>query len=63
MDMNQLFYHHQMALIEQAAARRNGLRAAAGCDRPAHYAERIEAYRARRGMTAYFLDRPAACQT
>ena len=61
MDMNQLFYHHQMALIEKAAVRRKGLRALS-FDLPAHYAKRIEAYRARRGMTAYFPDVPALCQ-
>jgi hypothetical protein len=50
-----------MALIEKAAVRRNGLRAL-NFDLPAHYAKRIEAYRARRGMTAYFPDVPALCQ-
>lgn len=53
MDMNQLFYHHQMALMERAAAGRKD-RKIANFDLPCHYAKRIEEYRARRGLGAYF---------
>lgn len=53
MDMNQLFYHHQMALMERTAARRKE-RKIPNFDLPCHYAKRIEEYRARRGLAAYF---------
>ncbi|HEY0597439.1 hypothetical protein [Sphingopyxis sp.] len=59
MDMNQLFYHHQMALMERAAARRAGLRTA-NFDLRRYYAKRIEEYRARRGLETYFPDTIAA---
>ncbi|WP_448140484.1 hypothetical protein [Sphingopyxis fribergensis] len=59
MDMNQLFYHHQMALMEKAAARRAGL-CTANVDLRGHYAKRIEEYRARRGLETYFRDDIAA---
>ncbi len=59
MDMNQLFYHHQMALMQKATARTDTSRTT-NVDLPAHYRERIEAYRARRGMKAYFTDGAAA---
>lgn len=61
MDMNQLFYHHQMALIEADRAKRNGVGAgAAHSDLSHHYAKRIDEYRAQRGLTAYFPDPEAA---
>lgn len=56
MDMNQLFYHHQMALMTAGRPVREDARCA-GIDLPRHYARRIEQYRARRGMPVYF--RPA----
>ena len=53
MDMNELFYRHQMALM--AVTRRRGASARhADFDLPGHYADRIDAYRARRGMNKYF---------
>jgi hypothetical protein len=53
MDMNELFYRHQMALmatrpLHGASARH------ADFDLPGHYADRIDAYRVRRGMSKYF---------
>ncbi|RYD42909.1 MAG: hypothetical protein EOP63_11490 [Sphingomonadales bacterium] len=53
MDMNELFYRHQMALmairpLHGASARH------ADFDLSGHYADRIDAYRARRGMSKYF---------
>lgn len=59
MDMNQLFYHHQMALMQKATGRTDASRTA-NVDLSAHYGERIEAYRARRGMTTYFTNGAAA---
>jgi hypothetical protein len=59
MDMNQLFYHHQMALIEADRAKRDGA-GAAHSDLSHHYAKRIDEYRAQRGLTAYFPDTDAA---
>lgn len=53
MDMNQLFHHHQMALIAAARARRDGV-PADGSDLPGYYARRIEDYRARRNLPRYF---------
>jgi hypothetical protein len=53
MDMNELFFRHQMALM--AVGRRRGASARhADFDLPGHYADRIDAYRARRGMSKYF---------
>ena len=53
MDMNELFYRHQMALM--AVDRPHGANARhADFDLPGHYADRIDAYRARRGMSKYF---------
>ena len=64
MDMNELFYRHQMALmatrpLHGASARH------ADFDLPGHYADRINAYRARRGMSKYFAEpaRPASPDT
>ncbi|MHA4835275.1 hypothetical protein [Sphingopyxis sp. MSC1_008] len=60
MDMNELFYRHQLALmatrpLHGASARH------ADFDLPGHYADRIDAYRVRRGMSKYFAEpaRPA----
>lgn len=53
MDMNELFYRHQMALM--AVGRMHGASARhADFDLSGHYADRIDAYRARRGMGNYF---------
>jgi len=60
MDMNELFYRHQMALmatrpLHGASARH------ADFDLSGHYAGRIDAYRVRRGMSRYFpVARPEA---
>lgn len=60
MDMNELFYRHQMALM--ATRPRHGASARhADFDLSGHYADRIDAYRARRGMSRYFpVARPEA---
>lgn len=61
MDMNELFYRHQMALM--AVSRPHGASARhADFDLSGHYADRIDAYRARRGMGRYFpiASRPEA---
>ena len=53
MDMNELFYRHQMALM--AVDQLHGASARhADFDLSGHYADRIDAYRARRGMSKYF---------
>lgn len=53
MDMNELFFRHQMALM--AVGRMRGASARhADFDLPGHYADRIDAYRAGRGMSKYF---------
>lgn len=53
MDMNELFYRHQMALM--AVGQLHGASARhADFDLSGHYADRIDAYRARRGMSKYF---------
>lgn len=49
MDLNQLLYHHQMALIAANRAHRDG-RPASNFDLPRYYAKRIDEYRARRGL-------------
>lgn len=54
MDMNELFYHHQMALIAAGQARRAGTPPPV-FDLPGHYARRIDDYRACRGMPGYFV--------
>lgn len=59
MDMNELFYHHQMALMASDQPRGRGASARhARFDLPGHYAQRIDAYRAKRGMRQYFADPP-----
>lgn len=59
MDMNELFYRHQLALmatrpLHGASARH------ADFDLPGHYADRIDAYRVRRGMSKYFAEPASA---
>ena len=59
MDMNELFYHHQMALMALSQPRGRGASARhAGFDLPGHYVQRIDAYRAKRGMRQYFPGSP-----
>jgi hypothetical protein len=59
MDMNELFYHHQMALMALSQPRGRGASARhASFDLPGHYAQRIDAYRAKRGMRQYFTGPP-----
>lgn len=53
MDMNELFYRHQMALMAVGSQRGASARHA-DFDLSGHYADRIDAYRARRGMSTYF---------
>jgi hypothetical protein len=57
MDMNELFYHHQMALMAVGQTRGASARHA-DFDLPGHYAKRIDDYRARRGMRKYFAGSP-----
>lgn len=57
MDMNELFYRHQMALMTVGRPRGSSARHA-DFDLSGHYADRIDAYRTRRGMSKYFS--PAA---
>ncbi len=52
-DINELFYRHQLALMAAGRPRSASARRAA-VDLSGHYADRIEAYRARRGMSKYF---------
>jgi hypothetical protein len=54
MDMNQLFYHHQMAVIAADRAHRAG-EAPAGFDLPNHYARRINRFREKRGLEPDFV--------
>jgi len=54
MDMNQLFHDHQIALMKAARARRRGLEPR-DPTLSRRCADRIEAYRTRRGMDAYFV--------
>lgn len=53
MDMNELFYRHQMALMAVGQVRGASARHA-DFDLTGHYADRIDAYRTRRGMSKYF---------
>lgn len=53
MDMNELFYRHQMALMAVGGPHGASARHA-DFDLSGHYAERINAYRVRRGMSRYF---------
>ena len=49
MDLNQLLYHHQMALMAVSQARRDG-HLLPNFDLPRYYAKRINEYRERRGL-------------
>ena len=57
-DMNELFYHHQMALIAAVRSGRAG-RHRSNFDLPGHYARRIDDYRVHRGMPTYFAKAPS----
>lgn len=54
MDLNELLYHHQIALmsVSQAASRGH---AAANFDLPLYYAKRINDYRDIRGLTGNLI--------
>ena len=53
MDLNQLLYHHQIALMAVSQARRDG-HLLPGFDLPRYYAKRISEYRERRGLADGF---------
>ncbi|WP_283418860.1 hypothetical protein [Sphingopyxis sp. Geo48] len=53
MDLNQLLYHHQMALLAVSQAQRDG-HLLPNFDLPRYYAKRIDQYRERRGLTDGF---------
>jgi hypothetical protein len=53
MDLNQLLYHHQMALMAVSQARRDG-HLLPNFDLPGYYAKRINEYRERRGLMEGF---------
>lgn len=53
MDLNQLLYHHQMALMAVSQARRDGY-LLPSFDLPRYYAKRINEYRERRGLADGF---------
>lgn len=53
MDLNQLLYHHQMALLAVSQARRDG-HLLPNFDLPRYYAKRISQYRERRGLSDRF---------
>lgn len=53
MDLNQLLYHHQMALMAVSQARRDG-HLLPNFDLPRYYAKRINEYRDRRGLMEGF---------
>src|SRR3546814_5053391 len=57
MDLNELLYHHQMALMAVGRAQRDG-RSTVNFDLPCYYARRIHEYRERRGLT---FDIPEWC--
>src|SRR3546814_17904848 len=50
MDLNQLLYHHQIALIAVSRARHDG-HLLSNFDLPRYYSKRIAEYRDRRGLT------------
>ncbi|KTE18858.1 hypothetical protein ATE67_17380 [Sphingopyxis sp. H050] len=50
MDINQLLYHHQMALMAAGQAQRDG-NTLPNFDLPRHYAKRIDEYREVRGLS------------
>lgn len=53
MDLNQLLYHHQVALMAVSQAQRDG-HLLPSFDLPRYYARRINEYRDRRGLTEAF---------
>lgn len=53
MDLNQLLYHHQMALMAVSQAKRDG-HLLPSFDLPRYYAKRINEYRERRGLADGF---------
>lgn len=50
MDLNELLYHHQMALMAVGRAQRAG-RSTVSFDLPCYYARRINEYRESRGLS------------
>lgn len=54
MDLNELLYHHQIALMSVSQAERRGLRPA-NFDLPLYYAKRINDYRDIRGLTGNLI--------
>ena len=54
MDLNQLLYHHQIALMAVGQAQRDG-HLLPNFDLPRYYARRINEYRDRRGLTDAFV--------
>lgn len=54
MDLNQLLYHHQMALMAVSQAKRDG-HLLPSFDLPRYYAKRINEYRERRGLADGFV--------
>lgn len=59
MDLNELLYHHQMALMAVGRAQSDG-RSTVNFDLPCYYARRINEYRERRGLT---FDIPVVAQS
>lgn len=55
MDLNQLLYHHQLALMAVSQAQRDG-QILPNFDLPRYYAKRIDEYRAQRGLDESFAD-------
>ena len=54
MDLNELLYHHQIALMSVSQAESRG-HAAANFDLPLYYAKRINDYRDARGLTGNLI--------
>ncbi|WP_411339451.1 hypothetical protein V6U71_16405 [Sphingopyxis sp. J-6] len=54
MDLNELLYHHQIALMSVSQAERRG-HATANFDLPLYYAKRINDYRDTRGLTCNLI--------
>ena len=54
MDLNELLYHHQIALMSVSQALRRG-HATANFELPLYYAKRINDYRDTRGLTGDFI--------
>lgn len=54
MDLNELLYHHQIALMSVSQAERRG-HATANFDLPLYYAKRIHDYRDIRGLTGNLI--------